>query len=982
MKKRILCFALAILMTMSLIPITAMAEFSNVVVKTPKTITLTNATAYNEANESITSAYPGDTIKVIATAPTLSGHTFIGWNVQPINLQYTSNANTITFTMPDAAVIIEAEFTDATCNYVYLNMGEFIQGQEIPFDADFIDGYSYYVGYGLGMPDSIDKTDIYNSIYWYDQTASTYNKPGDLFVDGHSYTVCVGVTADKYYSFAEISDMRAYIKNGGSGVINGYSELDETKWLKITKTNITPEQGDYKAINITNGTAYNKKGDVITSAIAGQVVTIKAHDDTGVQTFYAWYDEDFKGDITFTQDTAEETTFVMPDRDVNILAMYDPVNIESVQLELDGFKKDHPSDKMTLTAKNEGYTFVSDSNGVSYELYLDNYGEPNSFPFSGDMYLSGYWLRVEMTAKEGYMFELTGENNTITVNGFIYSDPIIETINDDTTVMYFYINSPQYVQMHYIFVDSGTATWYGKEVTNAPEGAKIYLTPEADTEERIFTNWDIGSSPITLQTDENGTYFIMIADYVSVTAKYRGAIYSIYIDELDIPKAGEKPDYSASLIPDAGYEFDIYENYGMINGIIWTEMQETSSTKLDPETAVFEEGKTYAANFSIKACDGYWFALDENGAYSVTAYVNGAMAIVSMYKDDMKGYISVAIKYTVPKKHNIIVIGGTAYDPRSDAAGAPTEGEGSPITSAYPDTYIKLVADEAKEGYEFAYWIIHEGDIKIAIEELEQETISFIMPNSDVKFEAFFTHLQHETGNYEYDDETHWQECSCGYVNPNSIAEHTLDENNECICGAKFHDFIYYFGDTPISGISILDGECANAPEDPAQENMTFLGWYTFDEQLYDFSIPVTDDVHVYAKFVPVENLTIEAVGEIPYTTDGNVVTIDNENACAVGYLVDGEYVAVLATDNGDGTYSYPVPEGVSEIVIVAIGDSNADGNVDKNDYVSLKRFCFDTMELDSQKMFASDVNKDGVIDKNDYVALKRACFGTMVIAP
>ncbi len=61
-------------------------------------------------------------------------------------------------------------------------------------------------------------------------------------------------------------------------------------------------------------------------------------------------------------------------------------------------------------------------------------------------------------------------------------------------------------------------------------------------------------------------------------------------------------------------------------------------------------------------------------------------------------------------------------------------------------------------------------------------------------------------------------------------------------------------------------------------------------------------------------------------------------------------------------------------------GDVNNDGVVDKKDYAALKRYCFDTVVLDSESLLAADVNNDGVVDKKDYAALKRYCFETWVI--
>ena len=57
------------------------------------------------------------------------------------------------------------------------------------------------------------------------------------------------------------------------------------------------------------------------------------------------------------------------------------------------------------------------------------------------------------------------------------------------------------------------------------------------------------------------------------------------------------------------------------------------------------------------------------------------------------------------------------------------------------------------------------------------------------------------------------------------------------------------FGDDPIGSQVVLEGECAVEPEPPAQEGKIFLGWYTADGKLYDFSAPVTKEVWLYARW-------------------------------------------------------------------------------------------------------------------------------------
>ena len=61
-------------------------------------------------------------------------------------------------------------------------------------------------------------------------------------------------------------------------------------------------------------------------------------------------------------------------------------------------------------------------------------------------------------------------------------------------------------------------------------------------------------------------------------------------------------------------------------------------------------------------------------------------------------------------------------------------------------------------------------------------------------------------------------------------------------------------------------------------------------------------------------------------------------------------------------------------------GDINGSGDIDSMDYVLLKRYYFNTFDLDSDAMLRADVDCNEVVDSMDYVVLKRAYFGSYVI--
>ena len=104
----------------------------------------------------------------------------------------------------------------------------------------------------------------------------------------------------------------------------------------------------------------------------------------------------------------------------------------------------------------------------------------------------------------------------------------------------------------------------------------------------------------------------------------------------------------------------------------------------------------------------------------------------------------------------------------------------------------------------------------------------------------------------------------------------------------------------------------------------------------------------------------------IDYTVVGQVVTVTHDVPCKVGYLVDGAYVAVAAVANEDGSYSFAVPEGVTEVALVVKGDVNGDGKMNNTDKTRLNAYLLDKVELNALNLFASDATGDNTVNNTD----------------
>ena len=125
------------------------------------------------------------------------------------------------------------------------------------------------------------------------------------------------------------------------------------------------------------------------------------------------------------------------------------------------------------------------------------------------------------------------------------------------------------------------------------------------------------------------------------------------------------------------------------------------------------------------------------------------------------------------------------------------------------------------------------------------------------------------------------------------------------------------------------------------------------------------------------------AVGVEKYTVIGQTVTVTSQNACKLGYLKDGKYVAIPAAVNADGSYSFEVPEGITDVVLVIKGDINGDGEIKGSDITQLKAGCLGKLKtpLTELQIFAGDIVSDGEIKGSDITQLKAAFLGKIELS-
>ena len=122
--------------------------------------------------------------------------------------------------------------------------------------------------------------------------------------------------------------------------------------------------------------------------------------------------------------------------------------------------------------------------------------------------------------------------------------------------------------------------------------------------------------------------------------------------------------------------------------------------------------------------------------------------------------------------------------------------------------------------------------------------------------------------------------------------------------------------------------------------------------------------------------INLNVIGEGKNTpvcsVNSSTVTVECELPCKLGYKnSDGVYVSISATLNADGSYSYQIPTGVTEVVVGVSGDTNGDGEITLADSTRAKAFYNNKVDLGAERIFVADVNNDGKLTLADSTKIK-----------
>ena len=167
-----------------------------------------------------------------------------------------------------------------------------------------------------GLPTGVTCEPVLNTVTgWYDSETNTKMASTEKFVEGKTYYICLFLSADTGYSFA--NPVTTATINGVDATI----ELNNDGYLAIKKSFVATAAATTEYdITVTDGKATIGAGTEISKAAEGTTVTLTANAAPSGQVFDKWVV--VSGSITLADANSATTTFTMPASAVSVKATY------------------------------------------------------------------------------------------------------------------------------------------------------------------------------------------------------------------------------------------------------------------------------------------------------------------------------------------------------------------------------------------------------------------------------------------------------------------------------------------------------------------------------------------------------------------------------------------------------------------------------------------------------------------------------------
>ncbi len=223
-------------------------------------------------------------------------------------------------------------------------------------------------------------------------------------------------------------------------------------------------------------------------------------------------------------------------------------------------------------------------------------------------------------------------------------------------------------------------------------------------------------------------------------------------------------------------------------------------------------------------------------------------------------------------------------------------------------------------------------------------------------------------------ESTHWHACSCGAKSEEAAHADTATKDHKCdTC-----DYVM----SECEDSDDTDHKCDHCGAEGVTEHS--YEWKSNDEKHWrecacgaksdEGDHDFTNGDCVCGAEKPVTDVVVTAKGTISHTVEGQVVTVTHSIACKVGYWdeTEGKYIAIAATPNDDGSYSFTAPEGVTEVLLVAKGDVTGDGKCSVIDRGKVAKHTLKATHdnyatlTETWMIFAADINNNAKVDVID----------------
>ena len=145
-------------------------------------------------------------------------------------------------------------------------------------------------------------------------------------------------------------------------------------------------------------------------------------------------------------------------------------------------------------------------------------------------------------------------------------------------------------------------------------------------------------------------------------------------------------------------------------------------------------------------------------------------------------------------------------------------------------------------------------------------------------------------------------------------------------------------------------------------------------ETKFEVDVKVQRPIKVTYKGAALENA---------FSVEDDTVIVTHSVACKLGYWDEtaGKYVALTAHHVVGNTYSFTVPAGVTEVLLVVKGDATGDGKLLAGDSSRIKAAVLGKTTLTAEALFAAEVTGDGKLLAGDASRLTAAILGKTTIA-